>query len=226
MRFRYLVMLGALVLPCSGASAQNTLAAMIYAQYRVAPVVPFTAFDPDSATAPFPGSTIKNLSQRPLDGIATTDLAAATVCTLQGFSYGKFRGTQGFRQTFAAGDAANKAELRLLFGFDDDTVAAIQAYEITVFAASFLTTPYNQLLDIKAQTRSLERCSGAASQATRTAVKPIVADVAVMFRLARPFPDETLRALQKKFLLHSPAAQGLEYRLLMHRRLIALGMED
>jgi hypothetical protein len=226
MRFRYLVMLAALVLPYSSASAQNTLAAMISAQYRVAPVIPFIAFDPDSATAPLPGSTIKDVSQRTLDGIATTDLSVATVCTLQDFSYGKFRSTQGFRQTFPAGEAANKAELRLLFGFDDDTLAAIQAYEITVFAASFLTTPYNQLLDIRAQTRSLERCSGAASSATKTAIKPIVAEVAVVFRLARPFPDETLRALQKKFLLHSPVVQSFEYRLLMHRRLIALGMED
>jgi hypothetical protein len=226
MRFRYLMILGTLVLPCSNAWAQNTLAAAIFAQYRVAPVIPFAAFDRESPVAPLPGSTIAEIAQRTLDGTSTTDLSAAAVCTLPRFNTGKFRGTQGFRQLFPASNPANRAELRLLFGFDDDALTAIQSYEITISSASFLTVPYDQLLDIKTQTRALQGCSGAKPSAARTVIKPVVANVDVVFRLARPFPDETVRALQKRFSSHPHEAQDLEYRLSIHRRLIALGMED
>jgi hypothetical protein len=226
MRFRYLVLLGAFVLPCSNASAQNTLAAMISNQYRVAPVVPFAAFDRESAAAPLPGSTIGELSQHTLDGISTTDLSAATVCKSQSFNYGPFTGTQGFRQLFPAGSPANRTELRLLFGFDDDALAAIQSYDVTVSSAGFLTVPYDRLPDIKAQTRARGRCSGPDSSRYRTVIKPVVANVGVAFRLARPFSEETLRFLRQKFPGHPHEAQNLEYRLSMHSRLIALGLED
>ncbi len=222
MRFRYLMMLGTLVLPCSNAWAQNTLAAMIFVQYRVAPVVPFTPFDQDSP--PLPGSTVAGLALRTLDGTSTADLSNATVCSLPRPNSGGFRGTQGFRQVFPAGNPANRTELRLLFGLDDDdALAAIQSYEITISSAAFLTVPFDRLPNIKTQTRALRGCSGAA--ATSTVIKPVVADVDVVFRLARPFPDQTVRALQKRFS-HPPEAQNLEYRLSLHRRLIALGLED
>jgi hypothetical protein len=211
------------VLPCSNASAQNTLAAMISDQYRVAPVVPFAAFDPESPTAPLPGSTIVELSRRMLDGISTVDLSSATVCTLQRFSSGQFRGTQGFRQTFPAGNPANRTELRLLFGFDDEALAAIQTYEITVSSASFVTVPADRLQDVKARSRVSGRCAQA--NASSTAIKPIVANVAVTFRLGRPFADEAIRALQRRFSGYSHEAQPLEYRLSMQHKLIALGLD-
>jgi hypothetical protein len=226
MRFRYLVLLGMLLLPCADARAQNTLAAMISAQYRVAPLVPFAAFDPDSPNAPLPGSTIAGFAQRTLDGISITDLSAATVCRSDRINTGGFQGTQGFRQLFQAVNPVNKAELRLLFGFDDDALAAIQAYDITISSAGFLTVPTDQKAAIKAQTKVLAECSRADPSATRTAIKPIVANVAVVFRLARPFSDETVRALRKRFPGYPHEAQALEYRLSIQRRLIALGMED
>jgi len=224
MRFRYLVLLAALALPCSNARAQNTLAAAIFANYRVAPVIPFAAFDRDSEAAPLPGTTIADISRQTLDGTATIDVSAATVCASPRSNTGKFRGTQGFRQTFPATNQVNRAELRLLFGFDDRALAAVEAYEVTVSSASFLTIPYDRLLDGKAQTRVLGKCAGAAS--SRTVIKPVVANVAVTFRLARPFSDEAVRALQTRFSRHSHETQNLEYRLSIHRNLIALGIED
>jgi hypothetical protein len=198
MRFRTLVLMGTLVLPCP-AWAQNTLAAMISAQYRVAPVIPFAAFDPESPNAPLPGSTIADISQRTLDGISATDLSTATICKPPGTAAGQFQGTQGFRQSFPAGNPENKAELRLLFGFDDDALSTIQAYEITISSASFLTIPTDRLAAVKAQSRVLGKCAQAGSPGTRTAIKPIVANVAVVFRLTRPFSDETARRLQQRF---------------------------
>jgi hypothetical protein len=223
MRLRNLVLLITMVLACSNASAQNTLAAMISDQYRVAPVIPFVAFDPDSPAAPLPGSTIVELFRRMLDGISTADLSSATVCTVQRFSPGQFHGTQGFRQTFSAGTPPNRAELRLLFGFDDEALSAIQTYEITISSASFVTIPTDRLQDIKARTRVSGRCAQA--NASSTVVKPIVANVGVTFRLSRPFADETVRALQRRFPGHSHEIQALEYRLSMQRRLIALGLD-
>jgi hypothetical protein len=225
MRFRYLVLVGTLVLPCP-AWAQNTLAAMIFTQYRVAPVIPFAAFDPESSNAPLPGSTIADISQRMLDGISTTDLSTATICKPSRTATGQFQGTQGFRQLFPAGNPENKAELRLLFGFDNDALSAIQTYETTISSANFLTIPTDRLAAIKAQGRVLGKCSRAGSSGTKTAIKPIVANVAVVFKLARPFSDETVRRLQQRFPGHPHEAEGLDYRLSMHRRLIALGMED
>jgi hypothetical protein len=226
MRFRSLVLFAALLLPCPKASAQNTLAAMVSLQYRVAPVVPFAAFDPDSPTAPLPGSTIANVSQRPLDGISTIDLSSATVCTAQRFNIGQFQGTQGFRQLFQAGSPANTTELRLLFGFDDNALAAIQAYEITISSASFTTVPTGRLQDIKARTRAMARCSQGNPSARRTTIKPVVANVDAVFRLSRPFADETLHALRQRFSGRANESPNLEYRLSMHRRLIGLGLED
>jgi hypothetical protein len=224
MRFRTLVLVGTLVLPCP-ARAQNTLAAMISAQYRVAPVIPFAAFDPESPNAPVPGSTIADISQRMLDGIATTDLSTATICKPSHAATGQFQGTQGFRQSFPAGEPENKAELRLLFGFDNDALSAIQTYETTISSVSFLTIPTDRLAAIKAQSRVLGKCSEAGSLATRTVIKPIVANVAVVFKLARPFSDETVRRLQAR-LTGPPHVEGLDFRVSMHRRLIALGMEN
>jgi hypothetical protein len=122
MRFRNLVLVGTLVLPCP-ALAQNTLAAMIFTQYRVAPVIPFAAFHPESPNAPLPGSAIADISQRMLDGISATDLSTATICRPSRTATGQFQGTQGFRRLFPAGNPENKAELRLLFGFDNDRPA-------------------------------------------------------------------------------------------------------
>jgi hypothetical protein len=229
MRFRTLVLFGTLLLPCSKASAQNTLVAMISEQYRVAPLVPFAAFDPDSPAAPLPGSTIVDILRRTLDGISTADLSSATVCTAPGLNTGQFRGTQGFRRSFQTGDPANRTELRLLFGFDDDALAAIQAYEITISSASFITVPTDRLQDIKARTRAMARCSQGSQRdpsATRTTIKPVVADVDAVFRLNRPFADETVRALQQRFTGRARETPNLEYRLSMHRRLIALGLDD
>ena len=223
MRFRYLVLVGTLVLPCP-ASAQNTLAAMIFGQYRVAPVIPFALFDPDSPNAPLPGSTVVAISQRMLDGISVVDLSAATICKPSQTATGQFQGTQGFRQSFPAGTPENKAELRLLFGFDNDALSAIQTYETTVSSANFLTIPTDRLAAIKAQ--GLGKCPQAAGSGARTAIKPVVANVAVVFKLARPFSNETVRRLQQRFPGHPHEVEGLDYRLSMHRRLIALGMED
>jgi hypothetical protein len=224
MRFRTLVLVGTLVLP-GPAWAQNTLAAMISNQYRVAPVIPFAAFDPESPNAPLPGSIIADISQRTLDGISTIDLLTAVICKPSRTDTGQFQGTQGFRQSFPAGNPENKAELRLLFGFDNDALSAIQTYETTISSASFLTIPTGRLAAIKAQSRVLGKCSQAGSSGTKIAIKPIVANVAVIFKLARPFSDETVRRLQAQF--PGPhEVEGLDYRLSMHRRLIALGMED
>jgi hypothetical protein len=224
MRFRTLVLLGALLLPCP-AWAQNTLGAMISTQYRVAPVIPFAAFDPESPDAPLPGSTIADISQRMLDGISAIDLSTATICKPPRAAAGQFQGTQGFRQSFQAGSPVNRAELRLLFGFDEDALAAIQAYEITISSASFITLPADRLQDIKAQTRLNARCSQGNPSAARTALKPVVANVDAVFRLSRPFADETVRALQQRFTGRAHETLNLEYRLSMHRRLIALGLE-
>jgi hypothetical protein len=199
---------------------------MISSQYRVAPVIPLIAFDPDSPNAPLPGSTIAGLARRTLDGISTADLSEATVCSSQRFNFGKFQGTQGFRQLFQAGNPANKAELRLLFGFSDDALAAIEAYEITISSAGFLAVPAGRLREIETRTRAMAPCSQPGASATRTAIKPIVANVAVVFRLARPFSDETVRALQKRFPGHPHEVQTVYYRLSMHRRLIALGLQN
>jgi hypothetical protein len=225
MRFRTLVLAGTLLLPCP-VWAQNTLAAMISTQYRVAPVIPFAAFDPESPNAPLPGSTIADISQRMLDGISAIDLSTATICKPSRTATGQFQGTQGFRRLFPAGNPENKAELRLLFGFDNDALSAIQSYETTISSANFLTVPTDRLAAIKAQSRVLGKCSQAGSSGTRTAIKPIAANVAVVFKLARPFSDETVRRLQQRFAGHPHAVEGLDYRLSMHRRLIALGMED
>ena len=225
MRFRTLVLLGTLALPCP-AWAQNTLAAMISTQYRVAPVIPFATFDPESPNAPLPGSSIAGISQRTLGGISATDLSTATICKPPRNATGQFQGAQGFRRLFPAGDPENKAELRLLFGFDDDALSAIQTYETTISSANFLTIPTDRLAAIKAQGRVSGKCSQAGSSATKTAIKPIFANVAIVFNLARPFSDETVRRLQQRFPGHHHEVAGLDYRLSMHRRLIALGMED
>ena len=157
-RFRCLIVLLAF-LHCSNAWAQNTLAAAIWSQYRVPAVLPFAAFEQDSPATPLPGSAIAGLSQRSFDGVATYDLSAAKVCSLQNFNYPKFRGTQGFRFFFQASGSLNRAELQLLFGLDDDELKTIRSYEITVHSALFLTIPYDQLLKNKTEARSLERCS-------------------------------------------------------------------
>ncbi|HEV7599784.1 MAG TPA: hypothetical protein VGO49_05935 [Bradyrhizobium sp.] len=216
--------MGTLLLPCP-AWAQNTLAAMISTQYRVAPVIPFVAFDPESPNAPLPGSTIADISQRMLDGISATDLSTATICKPSHTAIGQLQGTQGFRQSFPAEHPENKAELRLLFGFDSDALSAIQTYETTISSANFLTIPTDRLAAIKAQSRVLGKCAQGSPE-TRTAIKPIVANVAVVFKLARPFSDETVRRLQQRFPDHPYGVEGLAYRLSMHRRLIALGMAD
>jgi hypothetical protein len=223
MRFRYLVLVGTLVLP-GPTLAQTTLTAMISSQYRVAPVIPFAAFDPESPDAPLPGSTIADISQRMLDGVSATDLSTATICKPSRTATGPFQGTQGFRQSFPAGTPENKAELQLLFGFDNDALSAIRSYQTTISSANFLTIPTDRLAAIKAQGRVLGKC--AASPGTRTAIKPIVANVAVVFKLARPFSDETVRRLQQRFPGHPYGVEGLDYRLSLHRMLIALGMED
>ena len=225
MRFRTLVLVGTLLLPYP-AWAQNTLAAMIFTQYRVAPVIPFAAFDPESPNAPLPGSTIADISRRMLDGISAADLSTATICRPSRTATGQFQGTQGFHQSFPAQNPENKTELRLLFGLDDDALSAIQTYETTISSASFLTMPTDRLAAIKTQSRALGKCPQAGSSRTRTAIKPIVANVAVVFKLARPFSDETVRGLQARFPGHPHEVEGLGYGLSMHRRLIALGMQD
>jgi hypothetical protein len=213
-------------LQCSNARAQSTLAATIWNQYRVPPVLPFAAFEPDSPTAPLPGSAIAGLSQRTFDGVSTYDLATAKVCTLQNFDYPKFRGTQGFRNFFQASGPLNRTELQLLFGLDDEALKAIQSYEVTVRSARFLTIPYDQVLKNKAEAGDPARCSAANAPALKTVVKPIVADIDVSFRLLRPFSDETVQRLRKTFPIDQQRVEGLEYKLLIHQRLIALGTVD
>jgi hypothetical protein len=223
---RSLLLLGAFILQSSNASAESTLAAAIWNQYRTPPVIPFAAFQHDAAAAALPGSAVRGISGRTLDGVSTYDLSAATACALSNFDYPKFRGTQGFRQTFAAGEPANKTELRLLFAFDDEALAAIRSYEVTVSSARFLTIPYDQLLAVKAQTRDLERCSGVDPAAFKTVLKPIVADVDFRFQLARPFAEETVRQLGKKFVVDLRNAESLEYKVSVRHRLIALGIAE
>jgi hypothetical protein len=223
---RSLLIVGAFILQSSNACAESTLAAAIWNQYRTPPVIPFAAFQHDAAVAPLPGSTVRGMPGRTLDGVSTYDLSAATVCALPNFDYPKFRGTQGFRQTFAAGEPANKTELRLLFAFDDEALAAIRSYEVTVSSARFLTIPYDQLLAVKAQTRDLERCSGVDPAAFKTVLKPIVADVDFRFQLARPFAEETVRQLGKKFVVDLRNAESLEYKVSVRHRLIALGIAE
>jgi hypothetical protein len=225
MRIRHLIVLG-ILLQCPSAWAQDTLAAAIWSQYRVAPILPFAAFEHDSATAPLPGSTIGGVSERTLDGIFTYDLSGATICTSQNFDYPKFRGTQGFRQAFQAASAANRIELRVLFAFDDEALAAIRSYEVTISSARFLTIPFDQLLTVKTQTRDLGACSELRAATFRTAIKPIVANVDVVFQLTRPFSDETLKRLRVKPAIDLQQTERLEYRLVIYRKLIALGIAD
>jgi hypothetical protein len=213
----------ALFLHCGSAEAQNTLVAAIWNQYRVAPVVPFAPFAQDSPAAPLPGSTVENIVQRTLDGISIVDLSNASICTLQNFDYPKLRGTQGFRQPFPAGEAANKSELRLLFAFDDEALAAIRSYQVTVSAARFVTIPYDQLLMVRDQTREAGKCSG--SRSARTIIKPIIANVEVVFQLTRPFSDKTIQGLRKNFAVDQKP-ESLDCRLLMPQKLIALGIAD
>jgi hypothetical protein len=220
---RSLLILGALILQSSNAWAESTLAAAIWNQYRTPPVIPFAAFSPDAAVAALPGSAVRGLSGRTLDGVFAFDLSAATVCASPNFDYPKFRGTQGFRQTFAAGEPANRTELRLLFAFDDETLAAIRSYEVTVSSARFLTIPYDQLLAVKAQASDPGRCPGADPAALKTILKPIVADVDFRFQLARPFAGETVRQLGRKFAVDPRNAESLDVKVSAHHRLIALG---
>jgi hypothetical protein len=223
---RSLVLLGALILQSSNACAEGTLAAAIWNQYRTPPVVPFAAFQPGAAAAALPGAAIRGMSGRALDGVSTYDLSAATVCALPNFAYPKFRGTQGFRQAFAGVESANKIELRLLFAFDDEALAAIRSYEVTVSSARFLTIPYDQLLAIQTQTSDLERCQGADRAAFKTVLKPIVADVDFRFQLARPFAKETLRQLDRKFVVDPRDVESLEYKVSARHRLIAIGIAE
>jgi hypothetical protein len=218
--------LSAFILQSSNACAESTLAAAIWNQYRTRPVIPFAAFRPDAAAAAVPGSAVRGMSGRVLDGVSTYDLSAATVCALPNFAYPKFRGTQGFRQNFVAGEPANKTELRLLFAFDDETLAAIRSYEVTVSSARFLTIPYDQLLAVQAETRDLERCRGADPAVFKTVLKPIVADVDFRFQLARPFAEETVRQLGKKFVVDLRNTESLEYKVSVRHRLIALGIVE
>jgi hypothetical protein len=222
-RWRCLLAFG-IFLQCSNAYAQSTLAATIWSQYRVPPVLPFAAFDQDSSAVPLPGSAIAGLSQRTFDGVSTYDLSTAKVCGLLNFDYPKFRLTQGFRFLFQAGGPLNRTELQLLFGLDDDALKVIQTYEVTVHAARFLTIPYDQVLKNKAEASG--RCSAVSASALKTVVKPIIADVDVVFRLVRPFSDETVQRLRKKFAIDQQRVEGLEYRLLIHQKLIALGIAD
>jgi hypothetical protein len=211
----------------SNAWAQNTLAAAIWKQYRVPAVLPFAAFEQDSPAAPLPGSAIAGLSQRSFDGVSTYDLSAAVICTLQYFAYPKFRGTQGFRYAFSASSLSNRTELQFLFAFDDDELKTIRSYEITVHSALFLTIPYDQLLKNKTEARSLERCSNANPSEIKTVIKPIIADVDVILRVARPLPDETLRKLRRKFAVDQQRGEPLiEYKLSTRQQLIALGISD
>jgi hypothetical protein len=223
---RSLLIFGALVLQSSNAHAESTLAAAIWNQYRTPPVIPFATFRPDAAAAALPGAAIRGMSGRALDGLSTYDLSAATVCALPNFAYPKFRGTQGFRQTFSGGEPANKTELRLLFAFDDEALAAIRSYEVTVSSARFLTIPYDQLLAVQAQTSDLERCPGAGPAAFKTVLKPIVADVDFRFQLARPFTEETVRQLGRKFATDPRTTESLEYKVTVRHRLIALGIAE
>jgi hypothetical protein len=221
-----LLILGAFILQSSDACAESTLAAAIWNQYRTPPVIPFAAFQPDPAAAALPGAAIRGVSGRALDGVSTYDLSAATVCALPNFAYPKFRGTQGFRQTFAGVEPVNKIELRLLFAFDDEVLAAIRSYEVTVSSARFLTIPYDQLLAVQAQTSDLERCPGAAPAAFKTVLKPIVADVDFRFQLSRPFAEETVRQLGRKFVVDPRNTESLEYKVSARHRLIALGIAE
>jgi hypothetical protein len=225
MRWRCLLAL-AVFLQCSAACAQGTLAAAIWNQYRVPPVLPFVAFAPDSPKAPLPGSTIAGLSQRTFDGVSSYDLSSAKVCPLQNFDYPKLRATQGFRFSFQASGPLNRAELQLLFALDDDALKVVQSYEVTVHSARFLTIPYDQVLKYRAQANDLGRCSTANPSALKTVVKPIIADIDVIFRLARPFSDQTVERLRKNFATDQQRVEGLEYKLLIRQRLVALGIAD
>ena len=222
---RYLIIVGA-ILQCSGAWAQNTLAAAIWNQYRVSPTIPFVAFEQDSPTAPFPGSTITDISARTLDGISTYDLSTATVCTVQNYDYPKLRGTQGFRQTFTAGGAPSRTELRLLFAFDDDTLATIRSYQATISQAQFLTIPYDRVLAVQAQTRGLPGCSGPKPSAFKTVIKPIVANIEIVFQLTRPLSAEAVRALRRTLAPDLQETKSLEVRFSINHKLIALGITE
>lgn len=222
--FRY-VILCIFILQSPSAWAQNTLVATIWGQYRVPPILPFAAFEQDLNAVPLPGSTIRGISTRTLDGVSTYDLSDATICSSPNFNYPKFRGTQGFRRSFPAENPLNKTELRLLFAFDDDALPLIQSYEVTV-SARFLTIPYDQVLSVSTQTKSAGRCSGSNAPALKTVVKPIVADIQIIFQLTRPLSEETMRRLNGKLTVDQPKTEGARYQLSMHQKLIALGLSD
>lgn len=217
------VVLSALAMHGSCARAQATLTSAIWNQYNVAPTLPFVAYDPDSINAPVPGAAIGNISQHSLGSILVYDLSAAVICSLREFSYPKLRGTQGFRQSFSAGYEANRTELKLLFAFDDKALSAIRAYEVTLSSASFLTIPFNQLLNIKTQVQDDPRCSG--FQPTKTISKPIVADIGFVFQLTHPFSPETEKRLRENFATESGGGDPV-FKLSMPHRLVALGIID
>lgn len=218
------VVLSALAVPSTCARAQATLTSAIWHQYNVVPTVPFVAFDPDSTDAPVPGAAIGNISQHSQGSILVYDLSAAVICSPREFSYPKLRGTQGFRQSFSATYEANRTELKLLFAFDDKALSAIRTYEVTLSSASFLTIPFNQLLNIKTQVQDDPRCSG--FRPTKTISKPIVADVGFVFQLTHPFSPETEKRLRESFAAEQSKGGDPVFKLSMPHRLVALGIID
>ena len=95
-----------------------------------------------------------------------------------------------------------------------------------MWSARFLTIPYDQLLAIQAQTSDLERCPGADRAAFKTVLKPIVADIDFRFQLARPFAEETIRQLGKKFVVDPRDGERPEYKVSARHRLIAIGIAE
>ena len=60
----------------------------------------------------------------------------------------------------------------------------------------------------------------------KTVLKPIVADVDFRFQLARPFAEETVRQLGRKFATDPRTTESLEYKVTVRHRLIALGIAE
>ena len=71
-----------------------------------------------------------------------------------------------------------------------------------------------------------QHCRARRSAACRDTRKPIVADIDFRFQLARPFAEETIRQLGKKFVVDPRDGERLEYKVSARHRLIAIGIAE
>ena len=132
------------------------------------------------------GSTIADISQRMLDGISTTDLSTATICKPSQRRTGQFQGTQGFRQYSRRGTRRTRPSCGCSSA--SITTRSLPSRPTKPPYLRPISSPsHRPVAAIKAQGRVLGNAAQAGSSGTRTAIKPIVANVAVVFKLAGRF---------------------------------------